>query len=95
MKTIDETGTIRVTAIEPGQLAGTRWESWCELYRGRISMKFVDKSNCIYTSDPKEFPMTYTVSEGKVYISNIEGAFELRGDVLFNNDLPVFEKSAA
>ena len=95
MKTVNATNIEGVTTVKAEQLVGTKWESWCELYRGRMSMEFVDRTNCIYTSNPKEFPMTYTVAEGRIYISNIEGAFELRGDVLFNNNLPVFERGAA
>ncbi|MCL2196829.1 MAG: hypothetical protein FWB77_04370 [Treponema sp.] len=95
MKAIDVTNIEEVTAIKAEQLIGTKWESWCEPYRGRMSMEFIDKTNCVYISNPREFPMTYTVAEGRIYISNIEGAFELRGDVLFNNDLPVFERGAA
>ena len=82
------------TTIQPDQLIGTRWISWSKQFADRISMEFIDKKNCVYVSQPKKFPLTYTIMEGSVYISNIEGAFELRGNVLFNNDLPVFEKTA-
>jgi len=80
--------------IEPKQIIGTKWDSWCDSYKGLVSVEFIDKSYCIYTSEPKKYPITYTIEEGKLFISNIEGPFELRGDVLFNNDLPVFEKAA-
>ncbi|MCL2271201.1 MAG: hypothetical protein FWC19_00150 [Treponema sp.] len=82
------------TAIEPEKLIGTKWIAWSELVGERISMKFVDRINCIYTSQPNEYPMTYTVTGGDMFFSHIEGSFELRGNVLFNNDLPVFEKAA-
>ncbi|MCL2211803.1 MAG: hypothetical protein FWB95_07770 [Treponema sp.] len=91
MKTVGVTESV---AVKPEQLIGTKWDSWCETYRGKMSMQFIDKSNCVYISVPNEFPMTYTVSEGKLYVSAIEGPFELRGDVLYNNDLPVFERAA-
>ena len=81
--------------IEPKKIVGTKWDSWCDRYRGSVSVEFVDNKNCIYTSREKKYPITYTVDEGKLFISNIEGAFELRGDVLFNNDLPAFQAAAA
>jgi len=91
MKTINR---LEVTSVKPEQLVGTKWDSWCETYRGKMSMEFVDKMNCVYKSNPNEFPMTYIVESGLIHISSIEGAFELRGNVLFNNDLPVFERAA-
>jgi len=94
MKTFESLETAELTVIKPDQLIGTKWDSWCEPYRGRISMEFVDKNICVYTSDPKEYPMKYTVTDGKVFINYIEGPFELGGDVLFNNNLPVFERAA-
>jgi hypothetical protein len=80
--------------IEPRQIVGTKWKSWCSKYRNSMSVEFVDNKNCIYISQPKEYPETYVVAGGKIFISNIEGAFELRGNILFNNDLPAFEKAA-
>ena len=82
------------TRIEPEQLIGTKWISWSSSFADRISMEFIDKKNCVFTSQPNKFPLTYTVNGGDVFINNIEGAFELRGSVLFNNNLPVFKKSA-
>jgi hypothetical protein len=84
----------RSTFIKPGQLVGTKWKGWSELFSSRMSMEFVDKTNCIYTSQPKKYPMTYTVTDGKLFISEIEGTFELVGNVFFCNSLPVFEKAA-
>jgi len=80
-----------VIVIEPKEIIGTKWDSWCDSYRGSVSVEFVDNKNCIYTSNEKKYPITYTVDKGKLFISNIEGPFELRGDVLFNNDLPAFQ----
>jgi len=82
------------TAIVPEEIIGTRWIGWSEFIGDRISVEFVDHANCVYTSRPNKYPMTYTVTGGKMFISYIDGAFELRGNVLFNNDLPVFEKAA-
>ena len=85
---------LKEAAVVPEKLVGTRWIGWSGFIGDRISVEFVDNANCIYTSKPNKYPMTYTVTGGKVYIKNIEGPFELRGDILFNNDLPVFEKVA-
>jgi len=82
------------TVIKPEQLIGTKWFTWNKLYGDRMSVEFVDRRNCVYTSQPNKFTMPYDVKEGKIFINNVEGAFELKGDVLFNNDLPVFEKAA-
>ena len=82
------------TLIKPEQLIGTRWISWSKALADRISMEFVDNTNCVFTSQPNKFPLKYNVAEGKVFISDIDGAFELVGNVLFNNELPVFKKAA-
>ena len=84
------------TAIKPEQLIGTKWVSWSELFDDQLSVEveFVDGRNCIYNLKPRQYPLTYNVKGGKLFISHIDGAFELRGDVLFNNNLPVFEKAA-
>jgi len=82
------------TAIKLGELIGTRWTSWKKVFGDQISVEFVDKKNCIYTSHPEKYPLTYTVTEGKLFISNIVVPFELRGSVLFNNDIPAFERAA-
>jgi len=84
----------RKNIVQPDQLIGTKWVSWSKQFADRISVEFIDGKNCIYTSQPRKFPLTYTVTDGEIFIKNIEGAFELRGNVLFNNDLPVFEKAA-
>jgi len=80
--------------IKAEQLIGTKWTSWRKSFGDKYTVEFVDKKNCIYTSNPKKYPLTYTITAGLMYISNIEGPFELRGDVLFNNELPVFERTA-
>ena len=82
------------TDLKPGQLVGTKWFSWKKLLGDKVSVEFVDRKNCIYTSEPNKYPMTYNIACGELHISNIMGAFELRGTILFNNDLPVFEKAA-
>jgi len=84
----------KTTAIDPEKLVGTKWIGWTDLFADKMSVEFVDKSNCIYTSKPKKFPLTYNVKKGKLYISHISGAFEQRGNILFINDYPVFEKAA-
>ena len=81
-------------AIVPERLIGTRWIGWSGFIGERVSVEFVDNTNCIYTSQPNKYSMTYLVMGGKMFINNIEGPFELRGDVLFNNDLPAFKKAA-
>jgi len=83
-----------MTKIKPEQLIGTKWHSWCDEYRDRMSVEFIDTANCIYTSQPWKYPIPYTVEEGKIFIGSIEGPFELVGNILYNNDLPVFEKAA-
>jgi len=83
-----------LSEIKPDELIGTKWTGWSDLFEERIFIQFVDKLNCIYTSRYKKYQLTYNITKGQLYISNITGAFELRGDVLFNNDLPVFEKAA-
>jgi len=85
---------VKPTAIDPDQLIGTKWKGWTDLFAEKMSVEFVDKSTCIFTSKPKKYPLAYNVKKGKLYINNINGAFELRGDVLFINDYPVFEKTA-
>ncbi|MDR0465477.1 MAG: hypothetical protein LBG94_10255 [Treponema sp.] len=82
------------TTIEPGQLIGTKWTSWKKMFGDRVSVEFVDHANCIYTARPKEFNLTYTIRDGLMYISNIQGSFILKESVLYNNGLPVFEKAA-
>jgi len=94
MNTFEKLAKTTPTPIEPEKLVGTKWNNWCDLYQSHVSVEFVDQTNCVYTLKPRKYSETYTVSEGKVYISNIEGPFELRGNVLFNNNLPVFEKAA-
>ena len=85
---------LEKTVIESEKLIGTKWIAWSKSIGDRITVEFVDHANCIYTSKPNKYPMTYTVTGGEMFISLINGAFELRGNVLFNNDLPVFEKAA-
>jgi len=83
-----------ITAIDHDKLIGTRWISWSEFVGDRMTMEFVDKSNCIYTSKPRKYPMKYSVLGGQILFKEIEGTFVLRGNVLFSNDIPVFEKAA-
>ena len=85
---------LEKTVIDPESIIGTKWVAWPEFIGDRIKMEFVDKSICIYTSEPKEYPLTYTVMEGDILVSNIDGPLELRGEVLFNNGFPAFEKAA-
>jgi len=82
------------TAIEPEQIIGTKWTSWKKVFGDRVSVEFVDHANCIYTAQPKEFNLKYTIRDGMMYISNIKGSFVLIEDILYNNGLPVFEKAA-
>jgi len=82
------------TVIEAESLVGTKWVAWPEFIGGRIKMEFVDKTTCIYTSEPNQYPLTYSVSEGNLLLEGVDGPFELRGDVLFNYGFPTFEKAA-
>ncbi|MCL2214063.1 MAG: hypothetical protein FWC06_02520 [Treponema sp.] len=84
----------RKNAIEPEQLIGTKWTSWRKVFGDRVSVEFVDHVNCIYTALPKEFQLKYSIKNGKMFISDIQGPFILKEGVLYNNDLPVFEMAA-
>ena len=79
-------------AIKPEQFIGTKWTSWRKSFGDRYTVEFVDKANCIFTSQPKKYQLTYTVTGNQMFISKIDGPFELKGDVLYNNDLPTFER---
>ena len=80
--------------VKTENLIGTKWVGVTEMFSGRLMMEFLDQKNCIYISTPDKYEMTYTVTEGKIYIGDIEEPFELIGNILFNGDLPVFEKAA-
>ena len=80
--------------IEPEKLIGTKWIGWSEFIGDQITVEFVDKRHCIYTSYHKKYPMTYTVMGTTMYISEIEEPFELSGQILFTNGIPAFEKAA-
>jgi len=84
---------LEKTAIEADRLVGTKWNSWSEFMGNRMTVEFVDHSNCVYTSKPRMYPMTYTVTGGKLFIREISRSFELRGNVLFNGDIPAFERA--
>ena len=86
--------TSERNGIEPTKLIGTKWIGWSDFIRDRIMVEFVDKTNCIYTSEKKKYNVTYTITGDKLFISYIESPFELRGHVLFNNNMPAFEKVA-
>jgi len=81
-------------AIELDRIIGTKWVAWSEFVASQMSVEFVDSKKCVYTAQPQKFPLTYNVTDGELFINNIEGPFELRGNVLYNNDIPVFEKAA-
>ena len=85
---------LRKDKVEPANLVGSKWIGWSTFVGDRMMVEFVDKTHCVYTSAAKKFKMTYTVTGGKIFISNIEGPFELDGRVLFNNGIPSFEKAA-
>ena len=82
------------TPVEAESLIGTKWVGWSDSLCDRMMIEFVDKKTCIYTSKPKEYPITYTVSGGKIFISHIDEPFELKGDVLFSFEIPAFKKAA-
>jgi len=81
-------------AINPEQLIGTKWISLSYFFGDKMSFEFIDNTNCIYTSQPKKYSMTYKVLNDEIYISCLDGSFEIRGDKLFNNSLPAFRKAA-
>jgi len=81
-------------AVNPKNLIGTRWISRHEISGARTTVEFVDESTCIYATNPRKFPTTYTVKDGKIFINHIKLPFELKGQMLFNNGIPAFEKSA-
>ena len=85
---------LEKTAIKTENLVGTKWIAWSESIGDQMTVEFVDNINCIYTSASKKFSMSYTVMEGSVFINNLTGPFELRGNVLFKGGLPAFEKTA-
>ena len=91
---MEATSLLEVSAIEPENLIGTKWAARTELLGNKMMVEFLDKTNCIFTLKPNECPMTYTVTGGRIFFSDIGGAFELKGHVLYNNDLPAFEKAA-
>ena len=82
------------TDINHDGLIGTKWIAWSELLSDLMSVEFVDSKKCVYTSQPQKFPLTYNIADGELFINSIEGPFELRGNVLYNNDIPAFEKAA-
>jgi len=81
-------------AINPDQLIGTKWISLSNFFGDKMSFEFVDRTNCIYTSQPRKYSMTYKVLNDEIFISCLDGSFEVRGDKLFNNNLPAFKKAA-
>ena len=81
-------------AIEPKDIIGTKWDGFGKMFCNRLKVEFVDHINCIYTSKPDEYTIPYTVTGGKIFISEIEEPFERKGDILFNGGLPVFKKAA-
>ena len=91
MKTLE---IAEKTDINHDKLIGTKWVAWSEYISSQMSVEFVDSRKCVYTSQPQKFPLTYNIADGELFISNIEGPFELRGSVLYNNDIPTFEMAA-
>jgi len=78
--------------ISPENFIGTKWTACDKMFCERMMLEFVDNKNCIYTSKPKKYSLTYTVTGGKMFISHVEGPFALKGDVLFNSGFPTFKK---
>ena len=91
---MENTSLLKKNAIEHEKLVGTKWNGWSEMFSGRLMIEFVDKTNCIYTSKPNKYEMTYTVKKDKIFVSNFLEPFELRGHMLFSGGLPVFEKES-
>ena len=82
------------TAVKQEDIIGTKWISLNKHMGGNLAVEFIDRKNCLYISHPRQYSMTYSVQGGNIYFSCINGPFILKGDVLFNNDLPVFKKAA-
>ena len=91
---MEKLSLLEKTVIEPKNIIGTKWNGCGKMFYDRVKIEFLDTKNCIYTSKPHKYPMTYTVAEGKIFISEIKEPFELIGDLLFHGGLPVFEKAA-
>ena len=91
---MEQLSSLENTAIEPETIIGTEWNGWGEMFCERLKIEFVDTENCIYISKPNKYPMTYTVFNDKIFISDIKDPFEVRGNMLFHGGLPVFKKAA-
>jgi len=81
------------TAVKSENIIGTRWVGWSDFVCTRMSLEFVDKKNCVYTSIPRKFPMTYSLDEGRIHIKEINCSFEMRGRILYHNNYPAFVKA--
>jgi len=85
---------LKKTTIVPENLVGTKWIGWSDFIRDRMTLEFVDKTKCIFTSKPNKYPITYIVNENNIVFSNVDDTFELRGNILFSGDIPTFVKAA-
>ena len=86
--------TSRRTPVKLENIVGTKWIGWSGSVGNRVTVEFMDNNSCIYTTEPKKYPITYSVNNGSLFISSIEGPFELWGDVLYNNNLPAFSRTS-
>ncbi|MCL2277683.1 MAG: hypothetical protein FWC21_07270 [Treponema sp.] len=91
---METTILTRKDVINPEQLVGTKWISLSNFFGDKMSFEFIDKTNCVYTSQPKKYPLTYKVQNNEIFISCLDEFFEVRGDRLFNKNLPAFKKAA-
>lgn len=82
------------TDVKPEELIGTKWIGWSNLVADRMSMEFLDRMNCIYTSGTKKFPLKYNLLGDSVTIDCLNDPFVIKGNVLFANNIPVFSKAA-
>ena len=85
---------MKKAAIKHKHIIGTRWDGLGKMFRDRLKMEFIDKTNCIYTSMPDRYPMTYKLMKDKIFVNEIQEPFEIRGNILFNGEIPVFKKAA-
>ena len=98
---MESTTLMEKNAIVLENLAGTKWVGWTEMYcewalphmmDTKVSVEFLDKTNCIYTSESNKYSMTYIVMGGKLFLNDIKRPFILRGNILFNGNIPAFQK---
>ena len=90
---METTTSLGKASIEPESLIGTKWIGWSKFVGDRMMVEFIDEINCIYTSVPNKYSITYTIEGNKLFFGNMEDPFVLRGTILFSRGLPAFKKA--